>query len=68
MKVLIILEDTPNGIYPEIRWRDNGCCDHAADSICMHLATFLAKHIEELAKSHTLKVDKQGMQKLTDWQ
>lgn len=56
MKVLIILEDTPNGIYPEIRWRPNGCCDQPMDSISMHLATTLAKDIEEQAKGKTLRV------------
>lgn len=58
MKVLIILEDAPSGVYPEIRWQGNGCCDHPADSISMHLATALAREIQNQAKLGTLKVVK----------
>ena len=57
MKVVIILEDTPKGIYPEIRWRGNGCCDNPMDSISLHIATTVAKQIEESAKAHALRVD-----------
>lgn len=58
MKVMIILEDAPLGVYPEIRWQGNGCCDHPADSISMHIATTLAKQIERLSKVGALKVVK----------
>lgn len=60
MKVLIILEDAPTGVYPEIRWQGNGCCDHPADSISMHLATALAKQIEQMTKLGVLKVVNEG--------
>jgi hypothetical protein len=60
MKVMIILEDAPSGVYPEIRWQGNGCCDHPADSISMHLATFLSREIQRQTKLGTLKVVKEG--------
>lgn len=58
MKVLIILEDCPKGIYPEIRWKNNGCCDHPPESISMHIATLLVKQIEELTKAGALVIVK----------
>jgi hypothetical protein len=60
MKVLIILEDAPSGVYPEIRWQGNGCCDNPSESISMHLATFLAREIERQTKLGVLKVVKEG--------
>ena len=60
MKVLIILEDAPKGVYPEIRWEGNGCCDNPSDSISMHLATALAREVQNQAKLGTLKVVKES--------
>lgn len=59
MKVVIILEDAPKGIYPEVRWKGNGCCDHPPESISMHIATLLVKQIEELTKAGALVVVKE---------
>jgi hypothetical protein len=61
MKVVIILEDTTKGIYPEVRWKGNGVCDHPPDSISLHLCTLLVKQIEELAKAGALVVVKEPM-------
>lgn len=58
MKVVIILQDTPKGIYPEIRWRGNGCCDNPMDSISLHLATTFTKQFEELEKAGAIVLDK----------
>ena len=58
MKVVIILEDTAKGIYPEVRWRGNGCCDNPMDSISMHLATNFVKQFEELDKAGAIVLDK----------
>ena len=58
MKVVIILQDTPKGIYPEIRWRGNGCCDNPMDSISLHLATTFTKQFEELEKAGVIVLDK----------
>lgn len=58
MKVVIILEDTTKGIYPEIRWRGNGCCDQPHESLSMHLATTFSQHFEELEKSGVIVMDR----------
>ena len=59
MKAILILQDTPKGIYPEIRWRGNGCCDNPMDSVSMHLITTFVKQFEELAKAGAIYLDKQ---------
>jgi hypothetical protein len=58
MKAIIILQDTPTGVYPEVRWRGNGCCDNPMDSISMHLITTFVKQFEELEKAGVIHLDK----------
>lgn len=58
MKVVLVLQDTPKGIYPEVRWRGNGCCDNPMDSISMHLITNFVKQFEELEKAGVIHLDK----------
>jgi hypothetical protein len=58
MKVVVILQDTPKGVYPEVRWRGNGCCDNPMDSISLHLVTTFVKQFEELEKSGVIRLDR----------
>jgi hypothetical protein len=56
MKVVIVFDDCPTGIYPELYWKGNDCCDHLPDSVSMHLAALFVKQIEDMEKAGTLVV------------
>jgi hypothetical protein len=56
MKVIIELEDYPQGIFPTVRWGGNGVTDHLSDSLSMALAAQFAEMIKQRAALGTLKV------------
>lgn len=56
MKVVLFIEDTTRGIYPELRWQSNGVLDHLQDSLAMHLMHHFVQHIEALQKDGLLVV------------
>ena len=56
MKATFTIEDTPKGIFPVLTWHGNGCSDHLADSIAMHLMADLAAKIQQCEKLGVLKV------------
>lgn len=60
MKVIITLEDTPQGIYPIVAWQDNGITDHLHDSLSMILAAQVAEMIRTSATLGALKVVHHG--------
>lgn len=60
MKVIIVLEDTPNGIFPVISWEDNGITDHISDSISMILAAQLADALRIYSAAGALRVVEKG--------
>jgi hypothetical protein len=56
LKVLITLEDTPQGIFPIVQWQDNGITDHITDSLSMNLAAQLSYTLKEYARVGAIKV------------
>lgn len=56
MKVIIILEDFPQGIFPTIAWDGNGVTDHLSDSLSMNLAAQFAEMIKKSSQLGALKV------------
>jgi hypothetical protein len=56
MKVVIILEDYPQGIFPTVKWTGNGTTDHLSDSLSMNLAAQVAEMIKRSAELGILKV------------
>lgn len=56
MRVTIIIDDTERGIFPVIKWEDNGCTDHLATSLGMNLAAQFANMVREYSKKGILKV------------
>lgn len=60
MKVVIILEDTPHGIYPVMSWEGNGITDHLSDSLSMILSAQIANMMRISSQSGALKVVEKG--------
>ena len=56
MKATFTIEDTPQGIYPVLRWDGNGCCDNLHDSIAMHLMADLSAMIQKAEAMKLLRV------------
>ena len=56
MKATFTIEDTPQGIYPVLRWDGNGCCDNLHDSIAMHLMADLSAMIQKAEQMKILRV------------
>lgn len=56
MKAVLMIEDTPRGIYPELRWQGNGVTDHLTDSLAMHLMNHFVQHIKDLETNELLVV------------
>lgn len=56
MKVVIILEDTTDGVYPIVSWEDNGVTDHVHQSLSMNLAAQLANAMRISSQAGALKV------------
>lgn len=60
MKAVLMIEDTPRGIYPELRWQGNGVTDHLTDSLAMHLMNQFVQSVKELETKGLLVVTRAG--------
>jgi len=56
MKVIITIEDTTDGVYPVVKWDDNGVTDHLSSSLSMNLAAQFASMLKRYAELKTIKV------------
>jgi hypothetical protein len=56
MRATFTIEDTPQGIYPVLKWEGNGCCDNLHESITMHLMADLAAMIKKAEDMKILRV------------
>jgi hypothetical protein len=56
MKVMIILEDTTQGIFPTVKWQGNGVTDNIETSISMTMAAQIAYLLRRATEIGALKI------------
>jgi hypothetical protein len=60
MKTAFFIEDSPAGLVTKFVWQANGCVDHPADSVAMHLQANFINMVREMDEKGLLRVVKEG--------